>query len=271
MRGRDECVASTVGEQYSVTRDNTIAFHLAKHLLYRKYRDPGQDPKLHLFGQLKGIAQEWVRDHLKCTGGTWKAQVMHQEITDMACERIHAAISATLAGSNAVRAVLDPYNPAGSTRHVNFTTAKQSLWATQGPPPKSHVNWVVLDSDWEAEFCRVAEMHPRVLAYVKNHSLGFEVPYLLGGSHRQYRPDFIVSVDDGRNDRLNLVVEIKGFRGEDAVAKAQTMATQWVPGVNALGTCGRWSFAEFRSAHDLEADFNQLIEGLRASNAALAA
>ena len=244
------------------TRDNTIAFHLAKHLLYRKYRDPGEDPKLHLFGQLKGIAQEWVRDHLKCSGGTWKAQVMHQEITDMACERIHAAISATLAGTNAVRVVLDPFNPTGSTRHVNFTTAKQSLWATQGPPPKSHVNWVVFDSDWEAEFCRVAEAHPRVLAYAKNHSMGFEVPYRMGGTQRHYRPDFIVRIDDSHESPLNLVVEIKGFRGEDAVAKADTMATQWVPGVNALGTYGRWAFAEFRSVHDLQADFAKLIQGL---------
>lgn len=244
------------------TRDNSIAFHLAKHLLYRKYRDPGQDPKLHLFGQLKGIAQEWVREHLKCSGGTWKAQVMHQEITDMACERIHAAISATLAGTNAVRVVLDPFNPTGSTRQVNFTTAKQTLWATQGPPPKSHVNWVVYDSDWEAEFCRVAEAHPRVLAYAKNHSMGFEVPFRLGGTQRHYRPDFIVRIDDGQDDPLNLVVEIKGFRGEDAVVKAETMNTQWVPGVNALGSYGRWVFAEFRSAHDLEADFAKLIQGL---------
>ncbi|RLS58129.1 MAG: hypothetical protein DWH91_03345 [Planctomycetota bacterium] len=36
---------------------------------------------------------------------------------------------------------------------------------------------MILDSDWEAEFCRVAESHPQVRAYVKNHSLGFEVPY----------------------------------------------------------------------------------------------
>jgi type III restriction enzyme len=203
-----------------------------------------------------------VRDHLKCSGGTWKAQVMHQENTDMACERIHAAISATLAGTNAVRVVLDPFNAEGSTRHVNFSTAKQSLWATQGPPPKSHVNWVVFDSDWEAEFCRVAEAHPRVRAYAKNHSLGFEVPYRLGGTQRQHRPDFIVRIDDGHADPLNLVVEIKGFRGEDAVAKADTMTTQRVPGVNALGSYGRWAFAELRWAHDLEADFNALIESV---------
>ena len=56
-----------------------------------------------------------------------------------------------------------------------------------------------------------------------------------------------------------LVVEIKGFRGEDAVVKAETMLTQWVPGVNALGSHGRWAFCEFRSAHDLEADFEAFV------------
>jgi type III restriction enzyme len=121
---------------------------------------------------------------------------------------------------------------------------------------------VVFDSDWEAEFCRVAEAHPRVLAYAKNHSMGFEVPYRMGGTQRHYRPDFIVRIDDGHERPLNLVVEIKGFRGEDAVVKADTMATQWVPGVNALGTYGRWAFAEFRSAHDLEADFAAVVEDL---------
>ena len=42
------------------------------------------------------------------------------------------------------------------------------------------VNWVILDSGWEAVFCRVAESHPRVKAYVKNHGLGFEVSYRFG-------------------------------------------------------------------------------------------
>jgi hypothetical protein len=71
-------------------------------------------------------------------------------------------------------------------------------WNTNGPPPKNHVNWVILDSDWEAEFCRVVEGHPQVVAYTKNHNLGFEVPYRSGSESRRYRPDFIVFVDDGR-------------------------------------------------------------------------
>ena len=48
----------------------------------------------------------------------------------------------------------------------------------------SHVNWAVCDSDWEAEFCRLVESHPRVSAYAKNHGLGFEADWLAnaGGS-----------------------------------------------------------------------------------------
>jgi type III restriction enzyme len=29
-------------------------------LLYTKWRDPGEEPKLHLFGQLKRIVKEWL-------------------------------------------------------------------------------------------------------------------------------------------------------------------------------------------------------------------
>jgi type III restriction enzyme len=57
------------------------------------------------------------------------------------------------------------------------------------------------------------------MAYVKNHNLGFDVPYRYGSENRIYRPDFIVLVDDGHEDPLHLVVEIKGYRGEDAKDK----------------------------------------------------
>ena len=122
---------------------------------------------------------------------------------------------------------------------------------------------MILDSDWEAEFCRVAEKHPRVKAYVKNHSLGLEVPYRYGSEMRQYRPDFIVLVDDGRgaDDLLHLIVEIKGYRREDAKEKKSTMDTYWVPGVNHLGNHGRWAFAEFTEVWQMQADFAKKVEG----------
>jgi type III restriction enzyme len=216
---------------------------------------------------LKAIARQWLDGgYLRCIGGTNPAQLLYQEIADMACERIKAAITLTLAGGNPVKAILDPYNPTGSTRYVNFTTSKETRWETD--PRKCHVNWAVCDSDWEAEFCRIAEGHKRVAAYVKNQNLGLEVPYLMGATPRRYIPDFVVRIDDGGQEPLNLIVEVKGYRGEDAKEKANTMRACWVPGVNNLGKFGRWEFAEFTAVYEMEAAFNSLVDGFLKKRAA---
>lgn len=239
-------------------RHSTLLFHLTQRLLYTKWRDPGEEPKLHLFGQLKRIAKQWLDSCLECKGGTYPAQLMYQELADMACSRITAAITeAEKDKDRPIKALLDPYNPTGSTAHVNFNTSKTDRWETN--PLKSHINWVILDSDWEAEFCRVAEEHPNVKAYVKNHSLGLEVPYRYGSEVRNYRPDFIVQLENGSGENVNLVVEIKGYRREDAKEKKITMDTYWVPGVNNLGTYGDWAFAEFADVFQMQHDFKEKV------------
>jgi type III restriction enzyme len=238
-------------------RPSQVVYELTSHLVLHKWRDPGEAPRLHLFGQLKRIVKQWLDEgHLDCKGGTYPAQLKYKALADTACERITAGIvRAELAKSRPIQAVLDAYNPTGSTRHVAFNTTKTERYATDAH--LCHINWVVLDSDWEAEFCRVAEKHPRVRAYVKNHNLGLEVPYRYQAEMRKYRPDFIVRIDDGRgdDDLLNLVVEIKGYRGEDAKEKKSTMDNYWVPGVNRLGSHGRWAFAEFTDVYAMQHDF----------------
>jgi type III restriction enzyme len=258
-------------------RTSTLVYHLTQRLLYTKWRDPGEEPKLHLFGQLKVITRQWVDHHLTCHGGTYPAQLLYQELADMACERITRGIVTRFVGQKPIKAVLDPYNATGSTRYVNFTTSKKIRWKTDDR--RCHINWVICDSDWEAELCRVAEAHPQVRAYVKNHNLGFEVPYRYGSESRKYLPDFILLVEDGNgaDDLLRLVVEIKGYRREDAKEKKATMDTYWVPGVNNLGVYGRWAFAEFIDVYLIEADlaskvgshFNQMIERALVSSASL--
>ena len=178
----------------------------------------------------------------------------------MACERITAGITRALVGERPIKAMLDAYNPSGSSMYVNFNTSKKDRWETDAR--RSHVNWVILDSDWEAEFCRVAEAHPKVVAYVKNHNLGLEVPYRYGSETRKYLPDFIVKIDDGKgeDDLLNLIVEIKGYRREDAKEKKSTMDVYWVPGVNNLKSYGRWAFAEFTEVYQIESDFEAKVE-----------
>jgi type III restriction enzyme len=248
-------------------RPSTLLFHVTQKLLYLKWCDPGDEPRLHLFGQLKRITKQWLDTCLVCKGDTYPALLMYQELADMACNRITAGITNALEGQRPIKALLDPYNPVGSTKHVRFNTSRPDRWETSGPPPKNHVNWVIYDSDWEAEFCRVAESHPKVMAYTKNHNLGLEVPYRYGSETRKYRPDFIVLIDDahpphpdGSPDLLHLVIEIKGYRREDAKEKKSTMETYWVPGVNNLNTYGRWAFAEFTEVYQIESDFKAKVE-----------
>ncbi|MBE7465615.1 MAG: DEAD/DEAH box helicase family protein [Planctomycetes bacterium] len=242
-------------------RQSTVLFHLTKRLIETKFRDPGDDPKLYLFGKLKRIARHWLDTCLRCKGGTYPAQLLYLDLADMACQRIVSAITRNADGDKPIVAILDPYNPLGTTAQVNFTTSREPRW--QSAPNRCHVNWVICDnSDWEAEFCRVVEAQPRVKSYVKNQGLGFEVPYLFGAEPRRYLPDFIVLVDDGRgpDDLLRLVVEIKGYRREDAKIKKETMETRWVPGVNNLGKYGRWAFAEFCDVYEMQNDFAKRVE-----------
>jgi type III restriction enzyme len=241
-------------------RPSQVLYELTSYLVLNKWRDQGEDPKLHLFGQLKRIAKQWLDGYLVCKGGTYPAQLKYKMLADMACNKITAGITRAFIGQRPIKAELDPYNPVGSTANVRFNTSKTDRWETSSK--HCHINWIVLDSDWEAEFCRVAEAHPKVRAYVKNHNLGFEVPYRYGSETRRYLPDFIVNIDDGHgdDDLLHLVVEIKGYRREDAKEKKATMDAYWVPGVNHLKSYGRWAFAEFGDVFQIQSDFKAKVE-----------
>ncbi|MCY3838913.1 MAG: nucleotidyltransferase domain-containing protein, partial [Gammaproteobacteria bacterium] len=257
-----------IGEGHDLTvdhldqvRQSTVLYELTKRLLFTHWRDADGDPELHLFGQLKRIARQWLTDCLVCKGNTYPAQLMIADLADRACEKIAVAVTrAQLADQQPVKAMLDPYNPTGSTGHVNFTTSRTQRYEPDKAKGRCHLNWAILDSTWEGEFCRVLDSHPKVLAWVKNRALGFEVPYRLGGVPRKYVPDFIVLMDDGggADDALHLVVEVKGFRADDAQAKKEAMDTYWIPGVNAHGCHGRWGFLELRDPFDMEVELDRV-------------
>ncbi len=241
-------------------RDTTVVYQLTRHLLYTKWRDPDQVPKMYLFGKLKRITQMWLDNYLVCKDRTYPAQILYPDLAERACERIMAAIAQQQSSERPIQAILDPYNPVGSTMQVSFNTSKSLRWQTD--PRKSHINWAVCDSGWESQFCQVIEAHERVKAYVKNHNLGFEIPYKSGMTPRRYIPDFILQVDDGREDLLNLIVEIKGYRNENVKDKHNTTTTYWIPGVNNLGSYGRWDFAEFTEIVDIADAFDRKLTEL---------
>jgi len=245
-------------ERLESVRQSTVLYELTKRLLFKHWRDANEEPKLHLFGQLKRIAGMWLKDCLTCKGSTYPAQLMMIELADHACEKIASAVTRAELHHQPVKALLDPYNPVGTTRSVNFTTSRTQRYATGR---RCHLNWAILDSTWEGEFCRILDSHPQVLAWVKNRNLGFEVPYRFGGATHRYIPDFIAILDYGLGEEkpLHVVVEVKGMRREDAKAKKEAMDSFWVPAVNTLGCHGRWAFLELEDPYQMHEDFDESI------------
>lgn len=249
-------------EYLRTTRQSTIAYHVAKHMVFEKLRDAHQTPRMHLIPAAKRIVNQWLSEgHLHCTGGTVPAQLLYREIADEVCDLIFGALIDQPGGDSVLRAVLDPYTPTGSTLGVNFNTTKATRY--QPRPDRSHINWIITDSEWEAQLATTIEDHPAVLAYAKNHNLGLDVPYLMEGEPRIYRPDFLIRLDAPQP--TTLIVEVKGFRGHDAMLKAETMRAKWIPAVNRLGTYGRWGFAELRDINDFGPGLDRAIEELLGS------
>jgi type III restriction enzyme len=52
------------------------------------WRDPGEEPKLHLFGQLKRITNQWLDTCLVCKGETHPALLMYQELARVAQQTV---------------------------------------------------------------------------------------------------------------------------------------------------------------------------------------
>ena len=152
-----------------------------------------------------------------------------------------------------------PYDTLGSTRYVDFDTTRP-VFATRAD--KCHISHVVADTDsWEQKMAQTLEDMPEVIRYVKNHNLGFTIPYTLNGEEKNYIPDFIACIDDGHgpDDLLNLIVEVTGEKKKDKAAKVATARTLWVPAVNNHGGFGRWAFIEIADPWDAKNAIRQWL------------
>lgn len=248
-------------DHLKAVRENEIILKLTAHIVTQKLRDANERPRIALFPKIKPLVRHFLDHFVRTVGGTEKAQLLHLQLADEVAEIVLGAINVHPSNTEEppFRALLAPWAPLGSTRDVGFNTStEQRHWAN---PLRSHVNWIVWDSAWERNLAERLDSHPKVLAYAKNHGLGFEVPYLMEGAPRRYRPDFVVKLEGG----TTLVIEVKGYRGQDAMLKANAMNHQWIPGVNRLGRFGRWAFAELREVFDfgpaLDAAISEAMKG----------
>ncbi len=225
-------------------RPNEVAFLLAKLTLEKYFRDDDGNDKPWLFPQLLGIAKRWLAECVIRKDHAFPQLLLLIEYAHDAADRIYKAIVASTDGTAALKPILRPYDTLGSTRYVDFDTIRP-VYATR--EDKCHISHVVADTDsWEQKLAQTLEDMDEVVRYVKNHNLGFTIPYTLNGEEHQYIPDFIACIDDGRgpDDLLNLLIEVTGEKKKDKAAKVATARTLWVPAVNNYGGFGRWAFVE---------------------------
>ncbi|WP_333688087.1 BPTD_3080 family restriction endonuclease [Methylococcus capsulatus] len=131
-------------------------------------------------------------------------------------------------------ACFDQENPIGSTAFMR-------TWYTTrpcAPTRKSQISHVAYDSVWEKAVADLCETEPAVLAWAKNDHLDFKVRYLYRGSSRNFVPDYLIRLSNGKT----LVLEVKGRDSERNRAKRAAMEI-WVKAVNEQGGFGRWCFS----------------------------
>jgi type III restriction enzyme len=244
-------------------RLNEVAFVIARRTLEKYFRDDEGNMKPWVFPQLLAISKRWLAECVTCKDNTFPQLLLLAEFSHDAADRIYKAIVASSDGSPTLKPILHPYDTTGSTRHVDFDTTRP-VYSTRAE--KCHVSHVVADTDsWEQKMAQSLEDMPEVVSYVKNHNLGFTIPYTLNGEERQYTPDFIACIDDGQgaDDLLNLLIEVTGEKKKDKAAKVATARTLWVPAVNNHAAFGRWDFVEITDPWDAQHQIRNALKALQ--------
>ena len=130
------------------------------------------------------------------------------------------------------------------------STGDMGTWYTGKPcerTERSHINFCVYDSAWEASESFELDHNQDVDAWVKNDHLGFEILYVYRGVVRKYRPDFLIRMKSGGT----LVMETKGKDADQDKTKRQFLA-EWVNAVNEHGGFGQWSWDVSFSPGDIK-------------------
>ena len=241
-------------------RDNELIFLLTKELIKIHFSDDDQNPQFQKFNKLKGIVEYWYHNKvilLNNNDDRFK-RLLYFEEPKKIVDHIRRGINVDQNTIEHIRPVFNYYNKFSSTKYVNGNTIKE-VFETE----KSHVNYVVMDSNWEGICAKTLEEIDTVECYVKNQFLGFTIPYVKDGKDRLYYTDFIARVKGKDGTIKNLMIEISGM-SKDKAEKKWYVENRWIPAVNSLREkydYPEWHFIEI--ANDIRNIKNQLIEKIQ--------
>ena len=228
-------------------RMQEVAFQIAQ-LLANKYLEAEDgSARPWLFPQALAITREWLERCVHCQDDAFPQMLLLYQYAHDAASTIHKAILQDTSGEKRLLPISRPYDPIGSTSEVEFDTTKD-VYTTA--PDRCHINYVALDSGWEAKLAESLESMDEVHSYVKNQGLGFYIPYTIEGRQANYVPDYVVRIEVGAEGLLNLIVEVTGERKKEKATKVEAARGLWVPAINNAGEYGRWAFLEVTDPWD---------------------
>ena len=214
-----QIVASLVGEgSQAPVRGSSRMRGLARH---------------ELFPQVLRIVRRYVNEKVDFRGVNPSELGLEKYVRRMKERLLDAIVPDEVEGEMPLLPIMNRYKPIGSTASVDFTT-KRNVHSTQ----RSHVSAVVLDSTWEQTAAFYLEhQSDQVICYVRNDRPFLLMPYEYEGVARQYEPDYIVRLINGKT----LILEMKGEEDDQDKQKHQA-AQRWITAVNNWGRLGTWEF-----------------------------
>lgn len=244
------------------TREHQIIYRITKDLLRDHFSDDKGNHQFYRFHELSAIVAQWYHTKVRVLGKgpEWKKLLYFSDPKKLVAH-VSRIIRTGAPGEEAIRPILNYYNPTGSSRFVHGQTSRETY-----PTNHSHVNAVVVDSGWEGNAAKVLDdlyEEGHVVSWVKNAFLDFHLPYTdIAGEQRDYFPDFIVRCRN--SEPLNLVLEISGMR-KDKALKKWTVINRWLPAVNRIREqhdWEKWDFLEIANEVELADMRNILVKFL---------
>ena len=228
-------------------RTQRIIFEAARDV-YDQMQKNWRGGRAFLLAQLVRLVEQFIRsDRIRITPTLFfRDDLKRRLIITLNMTRVvqHIWEAIRLENTESLEPVFDRDRPIRSTGDMG-------TWYTGKPcerAARSHINFCVYDSTWEASEAFALDHATEVAAWVKNDHLGFEVFYVHRGVVRKYRPDFLIRLRTGDM----LVLETKG-RDSDQDRTKRKFLNEWVNAVNTHGGFGRWTWDVSRAPGDIQA------------------
>ena len=200
-----------------------------------------------LLAQLIGLVERFVMsDRIKITPPLFTREGLRRRIViTLSMSKLVHHIWEAIRFENTARIspVFDAQRPICGTGDMRTWYTGRESWPTK----RCHINRCVFDSTWEASEAFRLDRNLRVVAWVKNDHLGFDVLYVFRGVVQKFRPDFLIKLANG----VTLVLEVKGQDSQQNQTKREFLA-EWVKAVNEHGGFGRWAWDVSRDLADID-------------------